>query len=164
LNYYGHSNSIYFCAASPPVANAISDMAEVAYVWTTNDSGYGPLIRYSTPPTLGNTYWAPDAPASSFTNIATGFSSSNIIAEQVINFTMTYYDTNGIIQTSWDSQSSTITSVSNMLPSTVYVRLTILDENAIKLLDLNMATLGNVTNLHARTFETLISIPFSAAP
>lgn len=165
VEFYGYSNSVFFCSVSTPLSNAVSDIAEVAYTWSSNNTaGVTNLYRYYTPPTMPytNLYWNPYATIDVFTNLASSFGATNIVAEHVIDFSLTYYDTNGVAYSSWDSKNG-LTVMQSNLPASVFIRMTILDQAAAKRVSMGVA-LENVTNEFARTFETLVAIPTAPTP
>lgn len=187
IQFYGNTNSLAFVAPVNDDPNA-ADLAKVAYVLNWNDPSLPPaqqnlppykLIRLFTPTTdaAWNVYSNPG-------NWPTTAEFTSTVCDTVINFTLTYYYTNGLITTGslltsfWNSTPNasmwvdpvlgTIVSqagdgmMTNMPPAFINVHLEVVDSRTAKLLQTipnPSIAYNNLTNQALRAYDAYVKIP-----
>ncbi len=136
LRFVGTITGVYFVVPVPPSIAFGSDMSRVGYNYKQPTVAYGVtnLVRYCTDPVIADISslaWNPrDSTITSstpFGTLPTAFTTTNVVADNIAGFTLTYYDSAGNPSAGnlWDSAKGV--GQTNLLPSVIEVTLVILD-------------------------------------
>jgi hypothetical protein len=181
LQFYASTNCLAFMAPVNDNSN-YADLAEVVYILNWNDPTVPPASQNNPPFKLLRRLTRPtDSQWSVYLNPATWpatYASSNLVCDSIVNFSLTYYDTNNNATVFWNSTPTApgwtepvlgqpvplggYSTMTNMPPAYINVHLEVVDSATARLLTnfpAGSPAYVTLTNRAVRAFDTYIKIP-----